>query len=391
MVKAADALTDAGYDVRVVSGAYIPWLIDSDRRLHARRRWRWQPVPYARRSAPRRWFVSGLRQRVALRRAARPATASAAIAARAVGRIHPDLVRAIRREPADLVYAGTLGALAAAAEAAGSLGVPYGIDFEDFHAGEQEGDDTGALRNALAARVMKAAATGAAFVTSGSAAIAAACEQDLGVVSTPIHNVFPLPSSPPRDTRPDGTLRLYWFSQTIGPNRGLETVIAAAGLSGRRIELHLRGRLRADYLPSLRARTSAFRGLQLHVHPLIDPDGLVESCQSYDVGVASEPGHPRNNDLALGNKACTYILAGLPVALTETTGQAPLIADLGAGALPFTPAQPERLAAALDALAEPARLQAARDAAWTAAIRRWHWEHEDERGRLLALASRALR
>ena len=43
-----------------------------------------------------------------------------------------------------------------------------------------------------------------------------------------IHNTFPLPARTPNPARLDPRrLRLYWFSQTIGPGRGLEDAIRA--------------------------------------------------------------------------------------------------------------------------------------------------------------------
>ena len=56
---------------------------------------------------------------------------------RAYSRVHDELVASVAAEPADLVYGGTTGALAAVAEAARRLGVPYGLDLEDFHTGER--------------------------------------------------------------------------------------------------------------------------------------------------------------------------------------------------------------------------------------------------------------
>src|SRR5260370_1251501 len=68
------------------------------------------------------------------------------------------------------------------------------------------------------------------YVTAASPGIAGAYASKYGIPTpTSILNVFPLAERPLRfrETRPDGPLRLYWFSQTIGPGRGLENVIRA--------------------------------------------------------------------------------------------------------------------------------------------------------------------
>src|SRR6185295_11120638 len=103
---------------------------------------------------------------------------------------HSELVAAAVAEPADLIYGGTTGALAAVAEAARRLGVPYGIDFEDLHSAETLGDDAAAV-DALAARVERSVIAGAAFTTASSEAIADAYADRYGVKPATVHNTFP--------------------------------------------------------------------------------------------------------------------------------------------------------------------------------------------------------
>jgi hypothetical protein len=164
------------------------------------------------------------------------------IVARGFGRVHAEIVRAATAVPCDLLYGGTTGALTAIAEAARRQSIPYGIDLEDWHSGESSGP--GAMfDNALAARVEAAVVPGAAFVTTSSEPIASVYNDLYGVRPAVVHNTFPLPSQPPDFARRDpSTLRLYWFSQTIGPGRGLEETVIAAGRAGIAAELALRGR-----------------------------------------------------------------------------------------------------------------------------------------------------
>ena len=55
---------------------------------------------------------------------------------------------------------------------------------------------------------------------------------------------------------------------------------------------------------------------------------MVEDCRAFDLGLASEQASTANRALCLSNKAATYPLAGLPVAITETPGQRRLADDL---------------------------------------------------------------
>jgi glycosyltransferase involved in cell wall biosynthesis len=208
-----------------------------------------------------------------------------------------------------------------------------------------------------------------------------------------VHNTFPLPARPPDFSRADpDTLRLYWFSQTIGPGRGLEEAVAAAGRAGVRAELALRGRAQAGYLEALQQLAAAHAPrLRVVHHPPASPDAMVDLARGYDVGLALEQMDVRNRQLCITNKAFTYILAGVAVAITDTPGQHALGVDLGCAAALVPPGDIDALAAAFAQWGvDPARLERAKRAAWHAATRRWHWEHEDERGALYQLVEKAL-
>jgi hypothetical protein len=390
MVKAADALHGAGYDVRVISTSQTPWAIAAERELRARRRWRWDVIAHDRASAPLQWLSSGVRQRAAEFVARHHASAGSSIVAAAFSRMHGELVRAVLSEPADFIYGGTSGALAAVAEAARRSGTPFALDIEDFHCGEHLNTTWGARRDQLAARVMADAARGARFVTAGSAAIGRACEERFGITPLTVNNVFPLPDAPVYADR-GKDLRLYWFSQTVGGGRGLEDVIAAAGLVRLQAELHLRGTADGEYVSALQAlgaRTAP--SLRIVHHAPEPPDQLIAGCRAFDVGLALEQGQPLNRALGLPNKTLTYPLAGLAMVVTDTPGQRPLAADLGQDAIVYAPGAIDRLADGLSRWAGDRRAVArAREASWEAARRRWHWEHPLERDQFLSAVERA--
>lgn len=381
MVKAADALHEAGYRVRVVSVRQTAWATPLDRTVHASRGWTWDVIVCDRGWA---WLATGARFRAAQALARHAPRRPFGLAVRAFARTHGELVAAILHEPQDLIYGGTGGALAAVAEAARRSGTPYALDFEDLHCDEHEPTPAGALHNGLAAEIMRDSAREAAFVTAGSAAIALACADRLGVRATPISNTFPLPE-PPSPTAHPGPLRLYWFSQTVGAGRGLEQVVEAAGLAGLDAELHLRGVSANGYVDGLtRLAARLAPALRVVHHAPAPPDAMVEACRAFDVGLAVEPFRNANSGLSLSNKALTYPLAGLALALTDTPGQRPLADALQGEVAVFSPADAGRLADVLARWAsDPTALARAKEASWHAARQRWHWEHEDDRGALL--------
>jgi hypothetical protein len=70
--------------------------------------------------------------------------------------------------------------------------------------------------------------------------------------------------------------------------------------------------------------------------------------------------------------------------LSATPAQARLSADLGPAALLYESGDVDALAEQLRRwVGDPVAQRTARDAARDAADRRWHWEHPDDRGRLL--------
>jgi glycosyltransferase involved in cell wall biosynthesis len=396
MLKAAESLAADGHEVYVVSTNFVGWGTEGDVDLRARLRLPWNVVDYSRATGNRLRIRAGVRHRVcrALGQTFGAERLPAAVLGCATTRVLPELVQAAAEIPSDLVYGGG-GALIATALAAKRLNVPYAIDLEDFHGAEHAAmESEGVFSNRLAQAAETIMFRDAAFLTTASDAIADRYARTYGKRPLLINNTFPLPAREPEFTPVDGAgLRLYWFSQTIGPGRGLEDAVQAAGLAEINCELHLLGNSRGDYFERLllMAKERAPR-LRLVHHAPQPPDRMVDLCRDYHVGLALERAEPLNRALALSNKAFTYILAGLAVVFTDTPGQRGLAMDLGPGAFLYSTGDIEKLAQGLKLWAEnPAQLLAARRAAWAAARRRWHWQHPEEEGALLRAVRQVLR
>ena len=111
---------------------------------------------------------------------------------------------------------------------------------------------------------------------------------------------------------------------------------------------------------------------------------MIELAHGYDLGVSTEDGAVLNHRLCLGNKIFTYLAAGVPVLLTSTPAQARLAADLGLAAALYESGDVESLASILQRWdSDPSVRCAAAHEARAAALRRWHWEHVEDRGALL--------
>jgi glycosyltransferase involved in cell wall biosynthesis len=273
------------------------------------------------------------------------------------------------------------------------LKVPYGFDLEDFHSGEGDNSPASVRARALTEVLERSFLPDAKFLTAGSEEIAAEYASKFNVHPVAINNTFCLSSSAPDfESRAESGLRFFWFSQTVGPGRGLEDAIKAIGLVGVRGELHLLGRAHEGYLEILNslAKSLAPTLRIVHLKPAM-PDDMVQLSLAYDVGLAVEQGDSPNSALCLSNKALTYTAAGLAIVLTDTPGQRRLAVDLGAGAILYTPGDVTTLAAKLHLwAANPHSLTAAKRATWNAARLRWNWDHPLERGTLLSCVTAAL-
>jgi hypothetical protein len=159
------------------------------------------------------------------------------------------------------------------------------------------------------------------------------------------------------------------------------------GLAGVPGELTLRGCPVPGYLDGLHRLASASAPRLRIIHePPASPDAMVDLSRGYDVGLALEQMQVKNHQIAQSNKLFTYLLAGNAIAMTDTPGQHALGVDVGAA-----PGDVAALASVFARwAAEPNLLDAARRAAWEAARRRWHWQHEDERGLLYRLVDEAV-
>jgi hypothetical protein len=140
-----------------------------------------------------------------------------------------------------------------------------------------------------------------------------------------------------------------------------------------------------------RAAATQAPHLSLVHQPPAPPDAMIDLARASDVGLVLEHGISRNRALCVTNKTFTYILAGLAVAGFDTPGQHDIGVDLGRAAMFVPTGDIGALAGALARWGtDPAALDCAKRTAWAAANRRWHWEHDAERGTLYRLVEQAL-
>lgn len=378
LVKEADALVEAGFDVHVVAAYSADWATDADRDLVRSRRWSQTFVDWRFASAP--WVFWASRVRHGAARLTAPWLPAGRTADAAVARIAPELGRATMKVRADMYIAHNLGALPAAWRASRRHAARLGFDAEDFHSGQLAPADR--LRPVFE-RVERRYLPDCDYITASSPGIAEAY-RPLSRNGPPrcVLNVFPktLRPSSPRAAQPSLPITLYWFSQVIGPGRGLEDIVRAlARTPAGSAELHVRGFWWPGYEAAIH-RLAGQCGLapeRIVTHSLAAPDEMVRRSATYDIGLALEPGETTNSDLALGNKLFTYLLGGQAIIATNTTAQRWLLDQVPGAAAGYRPGDVDTLTAhLLNWIAHRDQLAAAKRAAWTFGDRQFNWDAE---------------
>jgi glycosyltransferase involved in cell wall biosynthesis len=262
-------------------------------------------------------------------------------------------------------------------------------DFEDWHSEDLMPSDRRGRPLARMREVEQRLLREAAYVSTTSHALSAALAARYG--GRPpfvLANAFPLQPDP-HVAGAGGPPTFFWFSQTIGPGRGLEEFFAAWRLTTAPSRLALLGNVRARYDRHLLALVpEAFRS-RVSFLPLVPPAALPGVIARHDLGLALEDSSITNRDLTITNKVLQYLNAGLAVVASGTTGQREVINRAPGAGILVDLARPPELAAQLDALlADPARLAAIGRAARQAAETTYCWEREAPR--LLAQVEAAL-
>lgn len=408
VVKEADALSAAGHAVTVVTVCNHHEQARLDEGVMATRGWRLLTVNSRRQGVGERcrWLWMALRQRLFAKVLSR-FTLRCGIAERAAGREFPELRRLAGTVAADLYIAHHAEALGAAWAAARRHGARFAFDAEDFHSGMFSPVPAPPAGAPLEESVRQLLAIAAGqpkgreqrcvefleqtylprcdYLTAASDGIGLAYALKYGLPRpTTILNVFPLGNTESDVTvarQPSPPFKLYWYSQVIGPGRGLETAVEALPLLAAPCELHLRGTAQPDYVAQLQERAAELEVAgRLFLHPPCPPDDLVREAARYDIGLALENAVELNRLICVTNKIFTYLNAGLAVVASDTPGQAGIMAQIPQAGAVCRMNDAQSLAAAVNGLvAAPGKLAEARRAARRAAEERFCWEREAEK------------
>lgn len=318
LVKEADTLAEAGFEVIVLYSFWNNWATVTDEPFLKLKKWKYLRVGGAPISQTFLYGISRVLYKISL--LLYSYTKLDFFTSWAIARSSFWLIKEAKKHLADIYIAHNLGALPAAVIAARTNNALCGFDAEDFHRGETDTDanhpDT-FLKVAIEDKYIPQTD----YFTTSSPQIAGAY-QALYPFLKPVVllNVFPKTGLTKVADTHSAKTKLFWFSQTIGHNRGLEDVINALHfLNNPGIELHLLGSILPSSQPILDLITQ--KNITVVLHAPLPPDELIDFCSGFDVGLALEPAFSANNNMALSNKLFTYMQAGITTIASDTLAQ----------------------------------------------------------------------
>ena len=310
MRKNADALTKAGYEVRVFYTYTADWADLADEQIFFNAHWSHQrfgghpisePIQYLKTRIIRKLGnVLGL-QRMSFCPS------------------HAAYIRSLYQFQPDLVIGHNPGALPILSTWSQTTGGRILFDAEDYHSGEYpEGSKESSAVRKLEDRHM----SNFALITAASPLIAnkyAGRFKQLKAI--PLNNAFERQLQPPFSKGSDGPLKLVWFSQVVGMNRGLQEFLSALrNLKGTKIGITIIGNCTAAIKQQL------LRFVLYPEHTLLFLNTMPESELSltiakHHIGLALEPGFSSNNLIARSNKLYFYPVCGCFTLLSDTPAQ----------------------------------------------------------------------
>lgn len=379
--KEADALAEAGHEVSIGGIWFDQAGVDRDFSLASGRAWKFEPFLDLRpttRIGRARNLLARSRNRLAREAYSRLGTRSPSL----FGYGTREMLRTAIRTAADL----TIVRSEAGMWVANSLldrGQRVGIDFEDWYSEDLQPDSRATHPVPWLKQLERRAAAECVYAVTTSVVMANAIAAEYRVPAPRVvYNTFPLGDSARldknrKDRKNTDIASVHWFSQTIGPGRGLELLFVAAERVTRPFEIHLRGRLLANYAGWFAAVVPPGLRERVFVHDTVPNEELPSRIAEHDIGLALEAQNVRSRNLTITNKLFQYMQAGLAIIATDTAGQREVFSQAPDMGLLIRNDDPDALARALgELLGDAKRLSAAKGAAAAAFQEKFHWERQ---------------
>lgn len=332
VVKEADALHEAGYKVNVIfSQGNLEQLRQFDEELLSKKKWGFKIVKWSnsRRSESYRYYKCRIRQNF-YKMLPSFIINKFKIAENAEGRVYKELSNLACSVESDLYIGHYPVGLAAAADAAQIYKEYLGYDIEDLHT-EEDSCVEDIRKKKRIEIIERKYIRNCIHLTAVSDLISSEITKKYNTTNPiTIKNVFPYSERSQLDDirkdRINQTLSIYWYSQVIGPGRGLEDLFHSLKFVKNKIQIHLRGSISNNYKNKLLNIAALYKmGKNIYFHPQVSPCELLSRSSEHDIGLALEQPVSKNRMLTVTNKLFFYFLSGLAVIATETPGQSEIM------------------------------------------------------------------
>ncbi len=184
-----------------------------------------------------------------------------------------------------------------------------------------------------------------------------------------------------KDRKDGSKISLYWVSQTIGLNRGLNDLLKAINsLPINSIELHLRGNVTEEVKRQLLSEVSDKRNLEnIFFHDTVSVDELMRRNKEHDIGFALEANLSLNRGMSISNKILDYIRSGLMIAATSTEGHKYVVEDFEGEAILYNAGDVQSLTQQLlEYINNPSKIDAAKQKSRLLAKTKYNWSLESK-------------
>lgn len=367
MRKSADALGGSGHAVHVLYAYNTDWATRSDEDILNTSKWTHACIGGSPTTEKLRFLHS---------RISRKCAEWVGMDTKAICRGFSSYVREGIRWKPDLVIGHNPGALAVIVSIAEKLDIPALFDAEDFHRGELPSMDPRSLR---IEKIEDEFVPRLSALTTASPLISEAY-QELYPQTTiqTVNNAFPLDFQPSLPTEPvAGPLRICWFSQVVGTDRGLEDFIAGMN---RVMDIQIEFSIIGTCSETTKSKIVASNASTIHsisFHPPMPEADLFRFVGNHEIGLALEVPATVNRDLCRTNKLYVYPLAGLFMLLSETKAQREFLEEFPQLGELIDLKSPTSIAAAIKEVANDRQeLKGKRELAWTRARQSLNWEIE---------------
>ena len=196
---------------------------------------------------------------------------------------------------------------------------------------------------------------------------------------TIVNNAFSKKNQPTEPRSQSGPLKIIWFSQVVGLDRGLaEFLQGMQRAKNVPIQLNVLGLCSDDVHQHLLGSVPS----ELHhitLHPPMPESALFAFIAEHEIGLALEPGFSENNKLARSNKLYSYVLTGCYSFISKTPAQEQFLREFPDAGELIDLNHPKTIAEPLgEAFEKRDELLQKRQRAWQLGDTELNWEVESE-------------